>query len=196
MGGSTGGAVQGSGGGSAEGRGMGGAGGSPGAQRAAIDDGKLFVDAASASDYPIDASTPPSVPVRPDGGAPRPPGDGNVATATVGAMKLTATFKQTGVDVTVVIKATACPPGTHKIQVHEGFACDDPTRGPVWNGKRGDGIGGPNSTITCDASQSASVTYTRSGSDPALNWTVGDHNAMTDVTQHPIFADDKCGTFF
>jgi hypothetical protein len=40
------------------------------------------------------------------------------------------------------------------------------------------------------------MTYTRSGSDPALNWTVGDHAAKTDVTYHPIFVDGNCVTFF
>jgi hypothetical protein len=40
------------------------------------------------------------------------------------------------------------------------------------------------------------LTYTRSGSDPALAWTVGDHNTNTDVTLHPMMLDSNCGTFF
>jgi len=45
-------------------------------------------------------------------------------------MKLTATFKQTGVDVTVVIKATACRRAPTRFKFTRASLCDDPTRGP------------------------------------------------------------------
>lgn len=158
------------------------------------DNGALFADAGSTASIlggsggasgAVDAS-------RSEGGSGI-PGDGNMATATIGGYK--AIFTQKGTDVTLLITAGQCAAGTHKIEVHEGFACDDPTKGPVWGGKRGTGINNAASTFTCDG-KSLSVTYTRTGDDPATNWTVGDHNATTDVTQHPILVDQQCGTFF
>jgi len=89
---------------------------------------------------------------------------------------------------------TSCS-GTHKVEVHEGYACDDPTKGPVWGGTRGTGIFNAASMFTCDAT-TRSATYTRSGADPKTNWTVADHNPTTDVTLHPILVDTSCGTFF
>jgi hypothetical protein len=187
-GGGTGGqsAVAGSTGSGGGGRGMG------------FDDGTLFADASpvvtgssGSLGSNTDAGGPPS-----DTGGGGPPGDGNTATCTLGSLGLTAVFTQRGTDVTVVITATRCPPGAHRIEIHEGFACDDPTNGPVWDGMRGGGIGGPMSILTCAADQSAMLTYTRPGTNPATSWTVGDHNVITDVTRHPIKVDAMCGTFF
>ena len=174
---------------------QGGAGGSPQAtggapQNSGFDDGKLFPDAGPAMAPPMVEAGPPPPPV--DGGSGI-PGDGNTATAKVGSLGLAAVFTQKGTDVTVVVTATRCPAGAHTIQIHEGFACDDPTNKPVWGGKRGDGIG----TLNCTADQKGTLTHTRSAADPATKWTLGDQNLMTDVTLHPIFIDGRtCGTFF
>jgi hypothetical protein len=118
------------------------------------------------------------------------PGDGHMATAHAGGFTLV--FTQKALDVTLVISGCT---GTHKVEVHEGYACDDPTKGPVWGGTRGTGIFNSASMFTCDAT-TKSATYTRSGADPKTNWTVADHNPTTDVTLHPILVDTSCGTFF
>jgi hypothetical protein len=172
--------------------------GSGGAAGRAVgfDDGTLFVDASPVVPGSSTGGSGPDAGPRLDASAAGPPGDGNTATCTLPTLGLTAVFTQKGTDVTVVITATRCPPGVHRIEVHEGFACDDPTNGPVWDGMRGGGIGGPMSTITCGADQRATLTYTRPGTNPATNWTVGDHNVVTDVTRHPIKVDTNCGTFF
>jgi len=117
-------------------------------------------------------------------------GDGHMATAHSGGFTLL--FTQKGHDVTLVISGCT---GTHKVEVHEGYACDDPTKGPVWGGARGTGIFNAASMFTCDAT-TKSATYTRSGADPKTSWTVADHNPTTDVTLHPILVDTSCGTFF
>jgi hypothetical protein len=168
--------------------------------------------------FPKDAS----VPVNPGGGGSKdagstpeaalsdtgnkPPGDGNVAIShLMGSLAGTAEFTQHGVDVTVVVKLTNCATGAHPIRIHGGYSCDNAdTMGIVWDGKRGDGIGGTASTITCDASKVGSLTYTRLGNDPTQNWTVADHNLPTDVTSHVVIISDvaipttriACGNFF
>jgi hypothetical protein len=134
-----------------------------------------------------------------------PPGDGNVATSMIGgSVSGTAIFTQTGIDVAVVIELNNCPAGAHPIRIHGGFSCDnDSTIEGVWDGERGAGIGGMESVIMCDGSN-GSLTYTRPGDNPALNWTVGDHNLDTDVTAHVIIISEvdnlgqrvACGNFF
>ena len=133
--------------------------------------------------------TPDASTSTPEGGSGI-PGDGHMATAHSGGFALV--FTQKGLDVTLVISGCT---GTHKVEVHEGYACDDPTKGPVWGGTRGTGIFNAASMFTCDAT-TMSATYTRSGADPKTNWTVADHNPTTDVTLHPILVDTSCGTFF
>ncbi|HEY2729750.1 MAG TPA: hypothetical protein VGK52_07400 [Polyangia bacterium] len=118
------------------------------------------------------------------------PGDGHMATAHSGGFTLV--FTQKGLDVTLVISGCT---GTHKVEVHEGYACDDPTKGPVWGGTRGTGIFNAASMFSCDAT-TKSATYTRTGADPKTSWTVADHDPTTDVTLHPILVDTSCGTFF
>lgn len=182
----TGGTVRGTGGGAGTARGTGGAGGS-------FDDGHLFTDAglvtfsggATGTDAAVSAST--------DAASDGPPGSGHMATCSIPAVGLTAVFTQTGIDVTVVITATKCPAGNHVVQIHDGFSCDSAaTQGGVWGGKRGDGIG----SISCSSAQQGTLTYTRTGTDPTLNWTVGDHSTKTDVTLHPMMLESNCGTFF
>ncbi|MEA2698137.1 MAG: hypothetical protein QOI66_2408 [Myxococcales bacterium] len=157
-----------------------------------FDDGKLFQDAGPVTAPPAeDAGTGPAdAGPKPEAGGP--PADGTTATAKVGSLGLDAVFTQKGADVILVVTATKCPAGSHAFRIHEGFACDDPTNKPVWGGKRGDGI----SPLVCGADQKGTFTYTRSGADPTLKWTIGDQSLTTDVTLHPIFVDNSCGTFF
>jgi hypothetical protein len=163
-----------------------------------VDDGSLFNDAGSATSILADAGGSATTPdagagTMKDAGGSATPGDGNSATGKIGGFGLTVVFTQKGVDVTLVITATNCPQGMHTFTIHEGFACDDPTKGPVWGGgKRGAGI----PPLTCDSARHGSLTYTRSGADPSTNWTVADHNPTTDLTLHPLMADTQCGTFF
>ena len=153
------------------------------------------------------------VPFNPDagssagsGGAPAtaPPGDGNMVTAHIGGSASgTALFTQKGTDVTVVVKLTQCPTGTLGIFITNGLSCDNTTtEGTVWDGKRG--YIGDTGAITCN-NNSASLTYTRSGSDPTLNWTVADHNTKTDLSQYVVIVTSSasptssyiaCGNFF
>jgi hypothetical protein len=174
------------------------------------DNGGLFSkDAAVAVDPGAggsnDAGSTPEAATVSDAGN-KPPGDGNVAIAHLtGSLTGTAEFTQRGVDVTVVISLTNCATGAHPIRIHGGFSCDTvATEGVVWDGRRGDGIGGPSSTINCDANKIGMMTYTRLGNDPTQNWTVADHNLSTDVTSHVVIVSDvttpttriACGNFF
>jgi hypothetical protein len=172
-----------------------GAGGNPSSTG---DNGDLFPPDASTADEilkgaagTLGSGTPDASTSTPEGGSGI-PGDGNTATAHAAGYALV--FTQKGTDVTLVVSSGNCS-GTHKIEVHEGYACDDPTKGPVWGGSRGTGLFNAASSFTCDAA-TKSATYTRSGADPATNWTVADHNPKTDVTLHPILVDNSCGTFF
>jgi hypothetical protein len=129
-----------------------------------------------------------------------PPGDGNSAISTIkGDISGTATFTQSGIDVTVVFDLTGCPDGDHVVRIHDGYACDnESTQGVIWDGARGE-IG----TINCSGNAGA-LTYTRPGSDSATNWTVGDHNLATDLSAYVLVftnpGDDAtriaCGNFF
>ena len=171
-----------------------GSGGGGGGKVSTGDNGDLFnPDAAVAANTlpPVTAgtATPDASTAMPEGGSGI-PGDGHLATAHSGGFTLV--FTQKGLDVTLAIGGCN---GTHKVEIHEGYACDDPTRGPVWGGARGTGLFNAASTFTCDAT-TRSATYTRSGTDPKTNWTVADHNPTTDVTLHPILVDNSCGTFF
>jgi hypothetical protein len=116
----------------------------------------------------------------------------------------TAEFTQHGVDVTVVVKLTKCPDGTLGIHINDGDSCDNTgTEGKPWDGNRGNI--GDMGTIMC-SKNSASLTYTRKGTDPTMNWTVGDHT-KADLTPYVVIvssaADGKsmssfigCGNFF
>lgn len=157
-----------------------------------IDQGRLFTDAATVSTTTNDdagASTKPEAAA--DTGK-SVPGDGNTSTCHVGGMNFVLVFTQKGTDVTMVVTATNCPAGSHTIQIHGGFSCDNAgTEGGVWDGQRGAGI----PALTC-ANNKGSLTYTRSGADATTSWTVGDHATKTDVTLHPMSVDTSCGTFF
>ena len=159
-----------------------------------VDMGRLFADAAVVSTASDDAGaiSMPEASTGGDSGGKTAPGDGNVSTCHVGGMSFVLVFTQTGTDVTMVVTASNCPAGPHTIQIHGGFSCDNAgTEGGVWDGGRGMGI----PALTC-ANNKGSLTYTRPGSDPTSNWTVGDHSTKTDVTLHPMSVDTSCGTFF
>jgi hypothetical protein len=155
-----------------------------------VDQGRLFTDAATVV-IPDAGTMTSEVSTAVDSGKTA-PGDGNVGTCHIGGMNFVFVFTQKGTDVTMVVTAQNCSAGTHAFQIRGGFSCDNAsTEGGVWDGKRGDGI----PMLTC-ANNKGTLTYTRSGADPAANWTVGDHNTKTDVTLHPMSADTSCGTFF
>src|SRR5450432_421004 len=155
-----------------------------------VDQGRLFTDAATVV-IPDAGTVASEVSTAVDSGKTA-PGDGNVGTCHIGGMSFVLVFTQKGTDVTMVATASNCAAGTHALQMHAGFSCDNAsTELGVWDGKRGDGI----PSITC-ANNKGTLTYTRSGADPATNWTVGDHNTKTDITLHPMSADARCGTFF
>jgi hypothetical protein len=152
-----------------------------------FDDGRLFVDAGVAQ--PASGGS-----VGSSGGATGVDAGPMTSTATcaIPSVGLTAVFTQTGKDVTVVVAATNCASGNHTLTIRSGFSCDSPsTQGGVWGGNRGM-VG----TLSCNASKQGILTYTLSGSDPAMAWTVGDHSTTTDVTLHPMMLDSSCGTFF
>lgn len=90
----------------------------------------------------------------------------------------TATFTQTGDEVTLTITLEGCPAGEHSAHLHANKSCDDNAEaaGGHWI-PNGEGLG----SFTCDASGQGTQTITRSTDV----WTVGDDSA-TDVTQFSI----------
>jgi hypothetical protein len=130
--------------------------------------------------------------------------DGKTVTSQIGGSASgQATFTQSGADVKVTVKLTSCPSGVLGIHINDGDSCDNTgTEGMPWEGKRGN-IGDAG-TITC-TNNSANLTYTRLGSDPTTNWTIGDHNLMTDITSYVVIVSSNadgtsgfigCGNFF
>jgi hypothetical protein len=159
-----------------------------------VDQGHLFTDAATVTSTSDDAgaTSTPEASTGADTGGKTIPGDGNVGTCHIGGMSFVLVFTQNGTDVTMVVTANNCSAGSHTIQIHGGFSCDNAgTEGGVWDGARGAGI----PTLSC-ANNKGTLTYTRSGSDATASWTVGDHSTKTDVTLHPMSVDTSCGTFF
>ena len=155
------------------------------------------------------------VPVMLSGGAPSTgggpsfggsgPGNSGRGIAHIGGSASgTATFT-TGADgsVTVVVSLTSCPSGTIGIFVMNGDSCDNTgTEGTAWDGKRGNI--GDTGALSCNNGK-ASLMYTRPKTDPAVAWSVGDHNFVTDVTAHVVIVTSSssvtsshigCGNFF
>lgn len=131
--------------------------------------------------------------------------DGLSVTSHIGGdVNGTAEFTQHGSDVTVVVKLTKCPDGTLGIHINDGDSCDNKgTEGKPWDGMRGNI--GDTGTIVC-SKNSASLTHTRSGADPTMAWTVGDHT-KTDITPYVVIVSSEpdgqamesfigCGNFF
>jgi hypothetical protein len=138
------------------------------------------------------------------GGGATIPGDGHMVTSMIrGSINGTATFTQTGEDVTLVVSlSSGCADGNHQFRIHDGYSCDnDMTEGVPWV-PRGVGIG-PESGIACKGGK-GTLTYTRVGADKTKNWTVADQNAETDLTTHVVIVSDEknpdsrasCGNFF
>jgi hypothetical protein len=140
--------------------------------------------------------------------------DGNVGDRTAkfdikpfggGSIRGTAVFTQHGSDVTAQVDLTSCAEGTHLIQIFGGYSCDSiESQGSVWNPPRGENFGSDDGTIKCGADKKGSLSFTRRGGDPTASWTVGDQNAVTDITRELIIvfaADDPsqrhgCGDIF
>src|SRR6185436_11919505 len=121
-----------------------------------------------------------------------------------GSIKGSAVFTQHGSDVIVKVDLTSCAEGSHPIQIFGGYSCDSiQSQGSVWNPPRGENFGSEAGTIQCGADKKGSLSFTRPGGDPTASWTVGDGNAVTDVTRELIMvfsADDPtqrhaCGDF-
>jgi hypothetical protein len=136
------------------------------------------------------------------GAAPTIPGDGHVAKSTLGGgISATATFTQTGLDVSIVVDITSgCKDGDHRFQIYDGLSCDsESTEGNPWS-PRGTELG---PDIACSGGK-GKATYLRKGDDSTKNITVSDHNPETDVTTHVVILSDEqdtssraaCGNFF
>ncbi len=192
------------GGGASAAAGAGASGGSAGSVNVAGAAGAVSHAGAGGSD-PGDLFGPgTSVPFDPNagggGGAGPIPGDGQTATSKLGDG--TAVFTQTGADVTVVVKLSGCPNGEHSISIRDGYSCDsDALEKGVWDGQRG--LIGDKGTITC-SNNSGSMTYTRKGADPTLNWSIGSQ-LDSDLTPHVVVVTNSadpngshkwCGNFF
>jgi hypothetical protein len=106
------------------------------------------------------------------------------ATFNSGAVRGTAVFTQVGADVTVRVSITGCSAGAHQMFIGSGFSCDNATlAGGIWDTARGPI--GTNGQITCVAG-TTTVNYTRTGGNPATQWSVADHVMATDVTNHVV----------
>jgi Cu/Zn superoxide dismutase len=102
-----------------------------------------------------------------------------------GTVTGTATFMQTGTDVSVTIMINNCPMGGAPVHIHQGTSCADAmTQGAHWDMTRGEGI--PN--IACNGmtgTLTGSTTATRMPTDPTLAWTVGGP-MTTNVVGHVV----------
>jgi len=138
------------------------------------------------------------------GGATTIPGDGHIASSTLGgSIQGNATFTQMGVDVIVVVNLTGgCADGNHMFRIYDGDSCDNAsTEGMPWT-PRGVGLG-PDPGIPCTGGK-GSLNYTRKGDDKTKNLTVASHDTATDLSTHVVIVSDEkdpnsrasCGNFF
>jgi Cu/Zn superoxide dismutase len=92
-----------------------------------------------------------------------------IAPFGTGTVTGTATFTQSGTDVTVNVSLSNCPDGIHSVHIHHGTSCTDAmTQGAHWDTARGEGI----PDVVCSAGTGTS-THTRNATDPALAWSIG-----------------------
>jgi Cu/Zn superoxide dismutase len=110
-----------------------------------------------------------------DDGAAGMSGQGTSALATIapfgtGTVTGTASFTQTGSDVSVTVTLNNCPDGPHGVHIHQGTSCaDEAMQGAHWDMTRGEMI----PDITCTAG-TGTVTYVRSAAvSPAIAWSIG-----------------------
>jgi Cu/Zn superoxide dismutase len=103
----------------------------------------------------------------------------------------TATFTQTGNDVTVVVELKGCvETKMYPVHIHEGTSCTDATsQGAHWGMAvmpvRGEGI----PKVTCMGT-TGTGTYTRMmATDPSIAWTVGG-DTTTNVVGHAFVVHD------
>jgi Cu/Zn superoxide dismutase len=108
----------------------------------------------------------------------------NITPLTGGTITGTATFTQSGANVTITVTLANCPQGVHPMHIHAGTGCADADQGVHWDPPRGENIGSGTGEITCMADGTAMLTYTRLGTDPKP-WTIGAPTA-SDVIGHPI----------
>jgi Cu/Zn superoxide dismutase len=108
----------------------------------------------------------------------------NITPLTGGTITGTATFTQSGANVTLTVTLANCPPGVHPMHIHAGTGCADADQGVHWDPPRGENIGSGTGEITCMADSTATLTYTRLGTD-AKPWTIG-APAASDVIGHPL----------
>ena len=104
-----------------------------------------------------------------------------------GAVTGTATFAQSGTDVTVTVAINNCVAGKmYPAHIHAGTSCADAmAQGDHWGPTRGEGI----PKIACQ-STSGTATLTRKATDtPDLQWSIGG-NATTDVVGHVVVVHD------
>ena len=109
-----------------------------------------------------------------------------IAALGAGTVTGTATFTQSGTDVTVSITLNNCVTGkAYGTHIHTGSACtDNTTQGGHWDMTRGEGI----PSITCSGTSGTSM-LTRANTDATTMWTLGDGSA-TDVIGHVIVVHD------
>jgi len=98
----------------------------------------------------------------------------------------TATFVQSGTDVTLELTLNGCASGkSYPVHIHQGASCADATaQGGHWDTARGEGI--PN--IACTAG-TGSAEHTRAATPPEIAWSIGG-DAATDVVGHVIVVHD------
>jgi Cu-Zn family superoxide dismutase len=102
-----------------------------------------------------------------------------IAPFDMGMVTGTATFTQSGTDVTVVVSLSNCPDGMHGVHIHQGTSCADATmQGGHWDMTRGEGI----PAVMC-ANGTGTAMLTRNAMDPTLAWSVGGA-AATNVIGH------------
>jgi len=109
---------------------------------------------------------------------------GTTAVATIagfegGTVTGSATFTQTGTDVTINVSLSNCPDGPHGVHIHQGTSCADAMmQGAHWDMTRGEGI----PDVMCTG-MAGTATVTRSATDPTLAWSIGGA-AATNVVGH------------
>ena len=111
----------------------------------------------------------------------------NIAGFMGGTVKGTATFVQSGTDVTVSVELSSCVDGKmYPVHIHAGTSCADAmAQGDHWGPARGEGI----PKIACKGT-SGTATLTRKATDtPDLLWSIGGVET-TNVVGHAFVVHD------
>lgn len=109
-----------------------------------------------------------------------------IAPFGTGTVTGTASFTQTGSDVTVTVTLSNCPDGPHGVHIHQGTSCADAmTQGDHWDMTRGEMI----PDVMCTGG-SGSSTHTRlAATNPAIAWSIGG-DPITNVMGHAVVVHD------